>query len=112
VFLSVRGAPEIIVPRCTSRRVNGSVRRIDAAARTRLEKRMAGLAGSGHRVLTVAERWVSTVEVSDSSVDDLCLLDFLALSDPVREGAPLAAAQLRDAGVQTVMITGDHPATG
>ncbi|MGH3757561.1 HAD family hydrolase [Actinophytocola sp.] len=43
-------------------------------------------------------------------MDDLCLLGFVSLADPVRDSAPPAAAKLRDAGVQTVMITGDHPA--
>ncbi|MPY80465.1 MAG: HAD-IC family P-type ATPase [Actinophytocola sp.] len=37
--------------------------------------------------------------------------DGLALADPVRTSAAPAAAQLRRAGVQVVMLTGDHPAT-
>ena len=110
--LSVKGAPEVVVPRCTHQLVDGSARSLDAAARRRWERRMADLAGSGHRVLAVAERSVSTVEASEEAVEDLCLLGFVALSDPVRDSASPAAAQLREAGVQTVMITGDHPATG
>jgi cation-transporting P-type ATPase I len=114
-LLSVKGAPEVVMPRCTHHRVNGSTHQLDAAARDRWENRMADLAGSGHRVLAVAEREMSTVESpqdADETVKDLCLLGFVALSDPVRDSAPPAAAQLREAGVQTVMITGDHPATG
>jgi calcium-translocating P-type ATPase len=110
--LSVKGAPEVVVPRCTRHRVDGTEHTIDAAARRRLKRRMERLAGAGHRVLAVAERPVSTVEAIESAVDDLCLLGFVALSDPVRESAPPAAAKLREAGVQIVMITGDHPATG
>ncbi|HEX6354977.1 cation-transporting P-type ATPase [Actinophytocola sp.] len=110
--LSVKGAPEVVVPRCGRHRVDGTDRPIDGAARRRLKRRMEKLAASGHRVLAVAERPVSTVEATEDAVDDLCLLGFVALSDPVRESAPPAAAKLREAGVQIVMITGDHPATG
>jgi cation-transporting P-type ATPase I len=107
--LSVKGAPEIVLPRST--RHAGEP--LDEAARERLADRFEELAASGHRVLAVAERRLSTVEdVSDDMVNDLTLLGFVALSDPVRESAPPAAAQLREAGVQIVMITGDHPATG
>jgi cation-transporting ATPase I len=106
--LSVKGAPEVVVPRCA----RYGKRRIDAAARRRLERRMEQLAGSGHRVLAVAERRVSTSDASEELVEDLSLLGFVALADRVRDSAPQAAAQLRDAGVQIMMITGDHPATG
>jgi calcium-translocating P-type ATPase len=107
-LLSVKGAPEVVVPRCA--RYRG--RAIDGATRRGLEKRVAELAGAGHRVLAVAERRLSTVEASDDVVDDLSLLGFVALADRVRDSAPPAAAKLREAGVQIVMITGDHPATG
>jgi cation-transporting ATPase I len=104
-LLSVKGAPEVVLPRCAG---------LDGDARGRLEERYEALAASGHRVLAVAERALSSadVEVGDDVVADLSLLGFVALSDPVRESAPPAAAKLREAGVQIVMITGDHPATG
>ena len=109
--LSVKGAPEIVLPRCAR---HGDGKPLDARARKRLEHRFEQLAASGHRVLAVAERPVPSTggEVDDEMVADLTLLGFVALSDPVRESAPPAAAKLRDAGVQIVMITGDHPATG
>ncbi|HEV2780868.1 MAG TPA: HAD-IC family P-type ATPase, partial [Actinophytocola sp.] len=111
-ILSVKGAPEVILPRATRYRHNGSEEAIDAKARKRLERRVERLAKSGHRVLAVAEREVSTVDASDEAVAELSLLGFVGLADPVRDSAAPATAALRDAGVQTVMITGDHPATG
>ncbi len=106
--LSVKGAPEIILPKATQH--HG--KRIDQRARRRLARRAAELAGSGHRVLAVAERELDSADVSEEAVAELSLLGFVALADPVRESAPPAATALREAGVQTVMITGDHPATG
>jgi magnesium-transporting ATPase (P-type) len=95
-----------------------------------LEERVRRLAGRGHRVLAVAERTGfengaakngaakngaaknGAGAVTDDDVQGLSLLGFVALSDPVRDAAPPAAAKLREAGVRIVMITGDHPATG
>ena len=39
------------------------------------------------------------------------LLGWLAVSDPVRESAKKAVERLRNAGVSTVMLTGDNPRT-
>jgi cation-transporting P-type ATPase I len=47
----------------------------------------------------------------EETVRDLVFLGFLVLADPVRDSAAPAMAQLQGAGVQAVMITGDHPAT-
>ncbi|MFE2754764.1 HAD-IC family P-type ATPase [Actinosynnema sp. NPDC059335] len=101
--LSVKGAPETVLPRCD----------VDPDRLRRLEQRVRLLAGRGHRVLAVAERTGFTGDaVTDDDVEGLELLGFLALADPLRDGAPPAAAKLREAGVRIVMLTGDHPATG
>ncbi|MGY6653042.1 HAD-IC family P-type ATPase [Amycolatopsis sp. TRM77291] len=104
----VKGAPETVLPRCTR---HGD-RPMGTGARGRLEKRAGRLAAAGHRVLAVAERPVSTKDLSEDDVTDLRFLGFVALADPVRDSAAPAADRLREAGVRTVMITGDHPATG
>ncbi|RSN60828.1 haloacid dehalogenase [Amycolatopsis sp. WAC 04182] len=107
-LMCVKGAPETVLPRCTR---HGD-RPMGAGTRSRLEKRVGRLAAAGHRVLAVAEKTVSTKDLSEEDVDDLRLLGFVALADPVRDSAAPAAERLREAGVRTVMITGDHPATG
>ncbi|GGM49510.1 haloacid dehalogenase [Longimycelium tulufanense] len=119
VLLSIKGAPEVILPRCTEHVVDGSRRRLDARARRALGARAERLAGAGRRVLAVAERvlpeGMNGDPFQDNGVDELVneltFLGYLALADPVRTSAAPAAAKLRDAGVQIVMITGDHPAT-
>jgi cation-transporting ATPase I len=49
--------------------------------------------------------------LTDEAVRDLDFLGFLAFSDEVRGGAGRSVRQLAAAGVQIVMITGDHPQT-
>ncbi|MEV5598625.1 cation-translocating P-type ATPase [Streptomyces sp. NPDC052496] len=112
-LLSVKGAPENVLARCARRRTGGTdTRPLDDAERTRLTTAAEELAGAGRRVLAVAERPLEHGEqLTDEAVDGLVLLGFLTLSDPVRAGALPATEQLRAAGVQVVMLTGDHPAT-
>ncbi|WP_245641202.1 cation-translocating P-type ATPase [Streptomyces megasporus] len=114
-LLSVKGAPENVLERCSRRRggsEGGGESELDDAARKRLAAGAEELAGAGRRVLAVAERRLRGDEdLTDDTVADLTFLGFVTLADPVRSGAAPATARLRAAGVQTVMLTGDHPAT-
>ncbi|GAB2993199.1 HAD-IC family P-type ATPase [Amycolatopsis acidiphila] len=102
VVLCVKGAPESVLPKCS----------LDKAARNKMLGRMKKLAQAGQRVLAVAERAVDQSTIDEDAVSDLEFCGFVAIADPVRGSAAPAAAQLRAAGVQIVMITGDHPDTG
>ncbi|WP_131786537.1 cation-translocating P-type ATPase [Protofrankia symbiont of Coriaria ruscifolia] len=113
VLLSVKGAPETVLPRCARwRTARGSVP-LDSRSRASLAREHLALGGRGYRVLAVADRSmpVRSEQLSDGDLDGLTFLGFLGMSDPVRAGAGPSLVQLHDAGVQTVMITGDHPAT-
>lgn len=102
VVLAVKGAPESVLPKCS----------LDKAARKKMLGRMKKLAQAGQRVLAVADRALDTSTADEEEVRDLTFRGFVAIADPVRGSAAPAAAQLRAAGVQIVMITGDHPDTG
>ncbi|MFU8875289.1 HAD-IC family P-type ATPase [Micromonospora sp. SL4-19] len=111
LLLSVKGAPESVVPRCAARRTAGGDEPLDAAGRDALHGMLAERARAGHRILAVAECPVDTESVTDDQVEGLVFVGFLALADGVRESAKPAVRRIRQAGVHTIMITGDHPAT-
>ncbi len=107
--ISVKGAPEVVLPLCTRR---GEGAPLDAAARTRFDEQVERLARQGQRVLAVAERAVpDRTRITESDVSELEFRGLVALVDPVRPTAAEAVATLRAAGVDVVMITGDHPST-
>ncbi|WP_413805467.1 HAD-IC family P-type ATPase [Streptomyces sp. OE57] len=113
-LLSVKGAPEGVLERVARRRTPGTGRAtpLDAEDIKKLADAAKELAGAGRRVLAVAERPMRESEdLTDDTVRDLDFLGFIALADPVRTSAGPATERLREAGVQTVMLTGDHPAT-
>jgi magnesium-transporting ATPase (P-type) len=107
--VSVKGAPEVVLPRCVRTRTGD----LDDKARRDIEARVEKLAAAGHRVLAVAERTKAGrgSRLTDNDVADLTFVGLLGLADVLREAAVPAVAGLRDAGVQIVMLTGDHPST-
>jgi cation-transporting P-type ATPase I len=111
-LLCVKGAPEVVLPRCDSWAHPAGDRRLDSRTRRRLEKTVHRLAQRGHRVLAVAERLASSRrDLDDERVSRLRLVGFLGLVDPVRPQAIDGVSQLRAAGLRIVMVTGDHPGT-
>ena len=110
--LSVKGAPEVLLLQCTHV-VRGTAKEpLDDVGRLALFTTATQLATQGLRVLAVAERaMASDAQLDPSHVVDLTFRGFVAFRDPIRASASGAVAALRGAGVETVMITGDHPST-
>ncbi|MFD2420742.1 cation-translocating P-type ATPase [Amycolatopsis pigmentata] len=111
-LLSAKGSPEIMLGRCVRwQRPDGSVP-FDASARRQVEGQIERLTERGYRVLAVAERSASSrAELGDERVRRLDFRGLIAFADPVRPTAAAAVDQLRRAGVEVVMVTGDHPGT-
>jgi len=109
-LLSVKGAPEVILPLCE--RVRGSQGLLSESTRAALAEEVDRLARQGLRLLAVAERAHPSVEALEPRhVSSLEFVGFLAFSDPLRPSAKRAIAGIRRAGIQTLMVTGDHPST-
>lgn len=112
-WLSVKGAPEVLVPRCaTWRQEQAQAVRLDHANRSAVEREVERLARQGLRVLAVAERPAGEQEaLGDPAVDRLELLGFVGVADGARRSAAAPLEQLWRAGINVVMVTGDHPST-
>lgn len=111
--LFVKGAPEVVLPRCAKvRDRDGAVRGLGAGDRKSAERTVHRLAEQGLRVLAVARRDLSTApEDVESAVGELTLLGFIGLADPPRAHSLRLVKALRDNGIDVRMITGDHPVT-
>ncbi|HEY0575614.1 MAG TPA: HAD-IC family P-type ATPase [Pseudonocardia sp.] len=111
-WISVKGAPEVVLPLCSTwRRANRTVA-LTAPEQARFTAQVDRLARQGHRILAVAERATpGRSGLAESDIAELELRGMVALADPVRATSARAVATLRAAGVATVIITGDHPST-
>ncbi|GAA3050959.1 cation-translocating P-type ATPase [Pseudonocardia yunnanensis] len=110
--ISLKGAPEVVLPLCSARRRNGETQPLDEQACAVIDEEVHRLALQGHRVLAVAQRRITNrTELTEDDVTELEFRGLVALVDPVRPTAAQAVATLRAAGVEIAMITGDHPST-
>ena len=110
----VKGAPEVILERCTHLLTEHGPVDLSGTDRARLAQASALLANDALRVLALARRPVTPplpADDSDSVEQGLVLIGLLGLQDPPRPEAREAVAKCRRAGIKTVMITGDHPDT-
>ena len=107
----VKGAPERLLPRV--RWVLDARGKEVAANPEQLRKLMQSLSAGGNRVLALAYcRTAGTREqYAAGAFGELVLIGFAVLEDGLRKEAPRAVADLRGAGVQVVMITGDGKQT-
>lgn len=98
-----KGAPDVILERC-SRYLSGSGERpLTGGSRRRLQDRISWLSGQGLRVLGAARS-----DGDGRKEEDMVFLGLAAMADPPRPEAAHAVAMFKRAHVRTVMITGDH----
>lgn len=110
--LCVKGAPEVILPLCTQMDDHGRRKPMTSAQRKRILESAEEFAADGLRVLGVALRDARTAdEVAEDDLEDLTFVGFVLLSDPIRPSSAQAVRRLHGVGIDTIMITGDHPKT-
>ncbi|MGB8339930.1 MAG: cation-translocating P-type ATPase [Burkholderiales bacterium] len=105
-IVACKGAPEAIADLC----------HFDSRQVTQMEAEVKRMASDGLRVLAVAKASLP-VNVEGHSWTktphdfDFTFLGLIGLADPIRPSVPPALKQCYQAGIRTVMITGDYPTT-
>lgn len=98
-----KGAPDVILERCSRYLSGGGERPLTGGSRRRLQDRISWLSGQGLRVLGAARS-----DGDGRKEEDMVFLGLAAMADPPRPEAAHAVAMFKRAHVRTVMITGDH----
>lgn len=98
----IKGAPEVILP-CVTHFISedGRVLPFSSALRSAAEAKLSEITAGAGRVIAVATR------EGDAGLSGLTLIALVHLRDRIRPAAKRAVRELRGAGVQVVMITGD-----
>ena len=103
-----KGAPEVILDGCDTLLTADGVQKLGAEEREQILSHAQSMAGEALRVLGIGSKPYATPETAE------CGMTFLGLAgmiDPPRPEARAAIAICTEAGIQPVMITGDHPLT-
>jgi Ca2+-transporting ATPase len=119
VLVFVKGAPDVLLQRCTREIVGEEHRPLTDERRTAIAEANEALAGEALRTLGVAVRVLpgsSADRVEREGLDpevetDLTFAGLIGMIDPPRPEARDAVARALAAGIRPIMITGDHPAT-
>ncbi|MBQ2668480.1 MAG: calcium-translocating P-type ATPase, PMCA-type [Clostridia bacterium] len=107
-----KGAPDLLLQRCTAVQLRGKTVPMTAELRQRILLQNAEMAGEALRVLGAAEKTLSALPQSDEAAESgLCFLGLIGLEDPPRPEVKQAVQECLAAGIRPVMITGDQPST-
>ena len=92
----IKGAPEVLLNKCDSfLDETGSIKKID---KFRIDNYLTKMTKSGNRIIMLGY----------SYLDKIILIGFILLKDEIRKEAIEGIELVKNAGIQTVMITGDN----
>ncbi len=114
-LIAIKGAPDIVLELCTRRQtLDDRVAPLEEADRQRVLQANDSMTQDALRVLAVAYR-VQDQPVSEVNAEaierDLIFVGLFGMIDPPRAEVPAAIQLAQRAGLRSVMITGDFPAT-
>ncbi len=100
-FSYYKGAPEVILDLCTHIIIDNEKRRI-------LEKDKSNIINSNYSMASDALR---VLAMAYQEGNDMHFLGLMGMIDPPKEGVAESILKCSEAGIRTIMITGDHPTT-
>ncbi len=109
--LFVKGAADVIVDLSSRILIDGQSMELTEEHKKNIQQVIDDLASKALRILAVAYRDLTDEPVDESIEQNLIFVGLVAMIDPPREEAKKAIEKCRQAGIRTIMITGDHKET-
>jgi Ca2+-transporting ATPase len=106
-----KGAPEVILSKCSSERRDGQIHPLTDDRRKEIMHANSALASRALRVLALAYCDQPSRSGDEYEERDLVFAGLMGMIDPPRDEVRDAVRTCREAGIRPVMITGDHPDT-
>lgn len=115
LFVFSKGAPDVLLARCTHERVGEEAHPLTPERRAALLAAIERLAAEALRTIGTAYRTLERDMLNDALGEEveqaLVFLGVIGMIDPPRPEARQAVAEAQQAGIRAIMITGDHPIT-
>ncbi|MEM5799977.1 MAG: calcium-translocating P-type ATPase, PMCA-type [Candidatus Aenigmatarchaeota archaeon] len=110
-FAYMKGAPEVVLERCDFILKDGKIEKLDEKEKKKILKANEDFASQALRVLGFAFKELKEKFDDESAEKGLVFVGLMGMIDPAREEAKEANKKCQEAGIKTVMITGDHKLT-
>ena len=113
-FVAVKGAPDQLLKRVTKIEQNGQITAISAQQKEAILEANQKMAKNALRVLGLAYKNIDQLydkPTTDNVEQDLVFAGLVGMIDPERPEAKKAIVEAHEAGIRTVMITGDFQVT-
>lgn len=112
-ILYTKGAPDRVLELCSYYLAeNGTVRMMTPQIKREIEQQYEEMAKRALRVLATAHRSLKRdEEITETIERQLIFTGLFGMMDPPRTEAIAAIQTCKEAGIRTIMITGDHPST-
>ncbi|MCX8726120.1 calcium-translocating P-type ATPase, PMCA-type [Lactobacillus sp. B4007] len=113
-FVAVKGAPDQLLKRVTKIEQNGQITAISAQQKEAILEANQKMAKNALRVLGLAYENIDQLydePTTDNVEQDLVFAGLVGMIDPERPEAKKAIVEAHEAGIRTVMITGDFQVT-
>lgn len=114
VIAFTKGAPDVVLERCSRVLTADGIRPLSASDRERMLAENARLAYQSLRVLAVACRpWPAPPDPlePETAEQDMIFIGLIGMLDPPRPEVAQSIQEAKEAGIRTLMVTGDHAAT-
>ena len=127
--LYMKGAPEVVVPRCSHIELGEGPQPLSGELESAIRSAQDSMAEQGLRVLAFAYRklgpelqkpkpevhnhgaFLSADSAGQKLEEHLVFCGLVGLEDPPRPEVPAAIQKCQQAGIKIIMVTGDHPHT-
>ncbi len=111
LYILTKGAVDVLLERVTHILDNGTVRSITEEDKVHIEQVNQNMSENGLRVLAFAQKKEDSQEIHLHNEDGYTFLGLISMIDPPREESEKAVQDCIRAGIQPIMITGDHKVT-
>jgi sodium/potassium-transporting ATPase subunit alpha len=103
----MKGAPEVVLDRCSKIFLNNKIVKIKGAQKQKIVQAYTKIASRGERVLGLAFKYTKKMEPEE----DFVFIGLVGMMDPPRKEIPIAISKCKEAGIKVIMITGDYSLT-